>query len=95
MATVGPKITDRLSSSRDIITIFLFLDLYLHRNRFCNYMFGSVLVICYCNTQLTEAGVMHETWYIYSLWSKRFFFIWEVSLAYARWFWPHEELVHL
>ena len=30
---------------------------------------GSVLVICHLNIQLTEAGVMHEVGYVYSIWS--------------------------
>ena len=33
------------------------------------YLFGSVLVICYFNINLTEAGVMHKGGYVYSIWS--------------------------
>ena len=34
--------------------------LYLH-------LFGSVLDICHFNINLTEAGVMHEAGYVYSI----------------------------
>ena len=31
------------------------------------YVFGSVLVICHFNINLTEVGVMHEAGYVYSI----------------------------
>ena len=33
------------------------------------YIFGSVQIICHFNIKLTEAGVMHEAEYVYSIWS--------------------------
>ena len=44
-----------------------FVYLFLHHNIF--YLISSVQVVCHFNILLTEAGVMHEAEYVYSIWS--------------------------
>ena len=57
----------------------------------------SVIVICHFNIYLTEADVMHEEVYVYSIWSNKYpfgyftsvcFIIFEVLLAIAHGFLP-------
>ena len=59
----------------DLLVYFFFLKykLYMctcfkHHGTFCIYLFFlSVLVICHFNIKLTEAGVMREAGYVYSI----------------------------